>query len=98
MSDGRLSGLWALDEPPARDPEFEVTVMTRILRRRLWADIAAFAPVLIAITIVAWALAPVVGPALQTGSADPVSLLGLVAALGVAAAAIVEACLPDARP
>lgn len=95
--DARLSALWALDEPPARDPGFEVAVMARILRRRLWGDIAALVPVVVGLSIVAWVLAPVVGPAVQAVAADPTSLLGLGVALGLAAAVCAETFLPERR-
>lgn len=95
--DDRLRMLWALDEPPAHDSGFEIAVMARILRRRLWGDIAALVPVVAGLSIVAWALTPVVGPAVQAMAADPMSLLGLSVALGLAAAVLAETFLPERR-
>jgi hypothetical protein len=90
MSDeARLAAVWAADEPPARDVAFGLDVMARILRRRLWIDAAALAPVVVAAGILLWVLAPIIGGIISSSSADADTLIWLLVGLGVAAAVFV---------
>lgn len=41
--DDRLKALFAMDEPPARDPVFDAAVMDGLARRRLYLDMAGLA-------------------------------------------------------
>jgi hypothetical protein len=82
--DSRLQALWALDEPPARDVAFELAVMARALRRRLWADIAALTPIVAGAAVVLWSLTPLLGSLDQFAVADTETLVGLAVSLGVA--------------
>ena len=56
-ADLALAALWASDEPPVRDPLFELATMDRVNRRR-WlieaAEIAALAVPALAILWAAW--------------------------------------------
>ena len=52
-----LAALWARDEPPARDPAFELAAMEQVGRRRLLtaaAEIAALGVPALAILWAAW--------------------------------------------
>ena len=90
MSDGaRLRALWALDEPPARDVSFEFQVMQRLLRRRLWTDIAALVPLAVGGGVALWALVPLLGSLDQLATADTEALVGLGVSLGIAVAVFV---------
>ena len=60
-ADQLLAGLWAQDEPPARDPAFVIAAMERIERRRLLEGVLALVPVALAASLLLWALAPL-GP------------------------------------
>ena len=82
--DSRLQALWALDEPPARDAVFELAVMARLLRRRLWIDFAALAPIIIGAGVVLWSLTPLLGNLDQFAMADTETLVGLAVSLGIA--------------
>lgn len=82
--DSRLQALWALDEPPARDPAFEFAVMERVLRRRLWIDMAALAPIIAGAGVVLWSLMPLLGGLDQFAGADSETLFGLAVSLGIA--------------
>jgi hypothetical protein len=63
-ADDRLKALFALDEPPARDPAFSAAVVERLARRRCLQD-CAFLGALSGLGGVAlWALWPVLHPAL----------------------------------
>jgi len=93
--DARLGQLWGLDEPPARDPGFELAVMSRLLRRRFWLDAATLVPVVIGAGVVLWTLAPLLGGFDQLAAADTDTLAGLAVSLGLIAAVVVEVCLPD---
>ncbi len=76
----RLARLWALDEPPARDPAFERAVAGRIERQRLvlvWLERAALAAAAMA---VAWAAWPFVAHELLRAA----PLLAVTVAVGLA--------------
>ena len=47
-ADRLLAGLWAQDEPPARDAAFVIAAMERIERRRLIEGVLALIPVALA--------------------------------------------------
>ena len=76
----RLTQLWALDEPPARDPVFEAAVTMRIERRRLMFLALETAALATATLAVAWAAWPFV--AHDLGRLGP--LLAVAAAVGLA--------------
>ncbi len=96
VDEGRLAALWALDEPPARDPAFELAVMARLLRRRLWVDIATLAPIIVGAGIVLWTLTPLLGSLDQFAMADTETLVGLAVSLGIALAVfVIDMLLPE---
>ena len=68
--EARLKELWALDEPPATDPAFVLTVIARIARRRFWADAMTLASLVIATAVILWAMAPSVEALVQSGLAE----------------------------
>jgi len=82
-ADDRLKALFALDEPPARDPGFTTAVMEEIARREFRADMLQLAGVTALGALVLWALWPVVTPILTTASE---ALLPAAAGLALAAA------------
>jgi len=47
-ADDRLKALFALDEPPVRDPGFVLQTAQLIQKRRLWLELAAGVPWVIA--------------------------------------------------
>jgi len=67
----KLAVLWAEGEPPARDPAFSYAVAARIERRRMWGELLDLAPLVVALGVLAWALAPTVETML---GGDPVGL------------------------
>jgi hypothetical protein len=62
--EARLKALWALDEPPARDPIFEEALAARIERRRLWQTVVELWAVAFAVLVGGWAAWPFVAAAL----------------------------------
>ena len=84
VDEARLQALWAPDEPPARDPAFDLAVMQRLLRRRLWLDFAALTPIVLGAGIVLWTLTPLLGSFDQFAAADSETLVGLAVSLGIA--------------
>lgn len=94
--DTRLQKLWALDEPPARDAGFEFAVMARLLRRRLWIDIATLAPIAVGAGFALWALAPLLGSFDRFAAADADTLIGLAVSLGIAVVVfVIDMARPD---
>jgi hypothetical protein len=79
-----LADLWAQDEPPERDPAFVLEAMAHIERRRLWQSIAALAGAAAMISLVLWALAPVIAELARALPLDG-SMLGPLIAAGVMA-------------
>jgi hypothetical protein len=65
--DSRLAALWALDEPPARDPAFVLATLDRLARRRFRIRVARLVPPFVATMAVCWAIAPSVEALLQSG-------------------------------
>jgi len=76
----RLARLWALDEPPARDFEFERAVALRVERRRMIQTVVEIAALAAAALAVGWAAWPFVAHGLTW--AGPI--LAVVAAVGLA--------------
>ena len=66
--DDRLKALFALDEPPARDPAFSAAVVERLARRRCLQDMAFLAGLSALGGMALWALWPVLHPALTAVS------------------------------
>jgi hypothetical protein len=95
-ADDRLAALFALDEPPARDPGFSTAVMERLMRRRFLEDVAALSVATLAGGIALWILWPVLEPMLVTLSRGFAPALGALA-LGVCAW-IVLGGRPSAAP
>lgn len=82
--DARLKALFALDEPPARDPAFSAAVMKAVAQRKFAADvtlIAGGAGILAAALWFAW---PVVQPMLA-----PLGEVALPVAAGLTLAGLV---------
>jgi mannose/fructose/N-acetylgalactosamine-specific phosphotransferase system component IIC len=66
----KLELLLGQARPPARDPRFEMAVMTRIARRRAWLAAAAALPGAVVTAALAWSLAQAAGEAApELGSA-----------------------------
>ena len=62
-ADRRLAALFALDEPPARDPAFSAAVVERLARRRCLLDLAFLGALSAVGALALWALWPVLQPA-----------------------------------
>ena len=84
-ADLALAALWAKDEPPARDPMFELAAIDRVNRRR-WlteaAEIAALAVPALAILWATW-------PSLVAAAPQILPLLAAYGPLAVCIGAIV---------
>ncbi|HTO80776.1 MAG TPA: hypothetical protein VMQ73_01020, partial [Methylomirabilota bacterium] len=59
-------------------------VMERLLRRRLWVDVATLAPIVVGAGAVLWSLTPLLGSLDQFAAADSETLVGLAVSLGIA--------------
>lgn len=64
--DNRLAALWALDEPPARDPAFVLATLDRLTRRRFRTKVVRLLLLFVATAAVCWAIAPSVDALLQS--------------------------------
>ncbi|MFL5295903.1 MAG: hypothetical protein ACJ798_05925 [Phenylobacterium sp.] len=84
QADDRLKALFALDEPPARDPAFSTAVLERMMRRRFQEEVLMLCGVTILGAVGLWVIWPVLEPALVTLSQGFAPALGAVA-LGVCA-------------
>ncbi|MFN3585093.1 hypothetical protein [Phenylobacterium sp.] len=84
-ADDRLRALFALDEPPARDPAFSAEVMAAVMRRELLADVAVLSGAAFVGALALWALWPVLEPTLVAMSRG---LAPTAAALALAAGAL----------
>jgi hypothetical protein len=82
-SDTRLSELWALDVPPARDPAFVHATLARLVRRRFWMDVAHLVPMTIAFGVVCGVVAPALESLPPSGDLDG-ALAVLAAGLALA--------------
>lgn len=65
-ADDQLKALFAMDEPPARDPAFTTAVMGEIARRRFLMDVAMLSGVTLLGSLVFWAAWPALAPLLTT--------------------------------
>src|SRR5690242_8178717 len=83
-ADDRLKALFALDEPPARDPAFSTAVMEQLMRRRFLEDVGVLSLATVAGGVALWILWPVLEPMLVTLSRGFAPAVGAVA-LGVCA-------------
>jgi hypothetical protein len=84
-ADDHLRALFALDEPPARDPAFATAVIERMARRRCLQDVALLAGLSAVGGAALWGFWPMLQPAL-TALAD--QLAPTAAGLAVAASAV----------
>src|SRR4051812_35135400 len=84
QADDRLKALFALDEPPARDPAFSAEVMERVMRRRFQEDVAILSGPPVVGGVAFWAVWPALQPVLVMLSQGFAPALGAVA-LGVCA-------------
>ena len=82
MDDDRLAALWALDEPPARDPAFVPAVLDRLERRGFRTKVVRLVPLFVATIVVCWVIAPSIDALLQSDGAA----LVIAAAAGLALA------------
>jgi hypothetical protein len=73
--DALLAALWAKDEPPVRDPVFEMAAIAKVSRRRLLTEAAEWAALSVPVLVIAWAAWP-------TLVASAPQLAALVAAYG----------------
>jgi hypothetical protein len=86
QADDRLKALFALDEPPARDPVFSTAVMEKMMRRRFQEDVALLSGLSVLGGGAFWLLWPTLQPALVSLSQGFAPALG---AVGLAAGALV---------
>ncbi len=92
QSDERLKGLFALDEPPARDSAFCAEVVENVMRQRLREDLALLSAVSVIFAGVLWLVWPTLQPALVAVSQ------GLAPALGAMALALCAVMILGGRP
>jgi len=85
-ADLRLEALFALDAPPAHDPEFMIAVARRTARRRLGVDLAWAALAAGVSALMLRALGPALAPAMK-----PFLALALAAGPAALMAAVVLA-------
>lgn len=95
-ADDPLKALFALDEPPPRDPAFSTAVMERLVRRRFLEEVGILSLLTIIGGAALWLLWPVLQPMLVTVSRGFAPAVGAVA-LGVCAW-IVLGGRPSAAP
>ena len=57
-SDDTLKALFALDQPPQRDPAFMLELAHRMHQRRLWLDLAGSIPWFVAASAILWVMTP----------------------------------------
>jgi hypothetical protein len=92
QADDRLKALFALDEPPARDPAFSTTVMEQVMRQRFREDVAILSGVSVVGGGALWLVWPTLQPALVAVSQ------GLAPALGAIGLAFCAAMILGGRP
>jgi hypothetical protein len=85
--DDRLKALFALDEPPARDPAFATAVVERLAKRRCLQDLAFLGALSAVGALALWAVWPVLQPAV-TAVSDSLAPLAWALALAFSAVAI----------
>jgi hypothetical protein len=91
-ADARLKGLFAMDEPPARDAGFQATVMEQVLRRRFLEDVVMLCVASLAGAAVLWLF----WRPLQAGLVAVSQ--GLAPAMGVLAALVFGWMILSGRP
>ena len=79
QADDRLKALFALDEPPARDPVFSTAVLEKVMRRRFQEDVALLSGLSVAGGGAFWLLWPTFQPVLVSLSQGLAPALGAVA-------------------
>jgi hypothetical protein len=92
QADDRLKALFALDEPPARDPVFSTAVLEKVMRRRFQEDVALLSGLSVAGGGALWLLWPIFQPVLVSLSQ------GLAPAFGAAALAAATLAILHGRP
>ena len=92
QADDRLKALFALDEPPARDPVFSAEVIEQVMRQRLREDVALLSGVSVVFAGALWLVWPTLQPALVAVSQ------GLAPALGAIGLAFCAAMVVGGRP
>jgi hypothetical protein len=92
QADDRLKALFAHDDPPGRDPLFEMAVMEALVRQRFQEDVAVLCGVSILGGGVLWLIWPALASALAAVS------LGVSPALGAMALAICAMMILGGRP
>ena len=92
QADDRLKALFALDEPPARDPVFSAEVIEQVMRQRLREDVALLCGVSVVFAGVLWLVWPTLQPALVAVSQ------GLAPALGAVGLAFCAVMILGGRP
>jgi hypothetical protein len=92
QADDRLKALFAIDEPPARDPGFSTVVMEQVMRQRLREEVALLCGVSVVFAGVLWLVWPTLQTALVTVSQ------GLAPALGAIAVAFCAVIILGGRP
>ena len=92
QADDRLKALFALDEPPARDPVFSTAVMEKVMRRRFQEDVALLCGLSVVGGGAFWLLWPTLQPVLVSLSQ------GLAPALGAIALAACALVILGGRP
>lgn len=95
-ADDRLKALFALDDPPARDPAFSAAVMEQLMRRRFLEDVAFLSVATVAGGVALAILWPVLEPMLVTVSRGFAPAIGVLA-IGVCAWIVVGG-RPSAAP
>lgn len=83
-ADDRLQDLFALDEPPARDPVFATEVMEKMMRRHFQEEVLFLSGATAVGGVSLWALWPLLDPVLVTLSQGFAPVLGAVALAGCA--------------
>jgi hypothetical protein len=85
QADQKLKGLFALDEPAARDPVFSTAVMEKVMRRRFQEDVALLSALSVVGGGALWAVWPTLQPALVAVSQGLAPALGALALAACAA-------------
>lgn len=80
--DDKLQAFLAADAAPASDPAFAARVAEAVARRRLRTALGWSAGLALALTLFAWALAPVMADVLPVLSTQGLPLAALVVVLG----------------
>ena len=92
QADDRLKALFALDEPPARDPVFSTAVMEQMMRRRFRDEVLLLMGASLIGALALWALWPLLNRVLVAVSQ------GFAPALGAVALAVSALMILNGRP